>query len=294
MNIQENISLKILNSWKVGGAADFYAAPTTIEELIEAETWAKDNGHPITILGGGTNALISDKGIRGLCINLRKLKGSEMEEKDGKLFVTALSGTTKMELLKVFLKYQLPPAMMFAGIPGDIGGGVVMNAGIGEKIEPREFHEITQWVEVLSEGNIKRFGNRDIDWSYRNSHGWQPGIITKVCVAWPLDHADPNIKEKVKQANKIRLTKQPLHLPSCGSVFVNPKPLHSGALIEDCGLKGFSIGGAQVSEKHANFIVNTGESTADDIHQVVEHVKKTVFEKKAVKLDIEFTYLGDW
>jgi UDP-N-acetylmuramate dehydrogenase len=298
--IAENFDLKTLASWQVGGPADFLVQPHEVQHLVEAYRWGQDNHVPITVLSGGTNVLISDKGIRGLTISLKKFSGitpgEDFNPKTGEKFLTleCLSGTSKSELLKVFLKYRIEPALFLAGIPGDVGGGVVMNAGIGESIVPREFVEITDWVEVLRpNGTFVRIDKENLTWSYRHCTGWEPGIISRVCLSWILG-AKPDVLDRVREANQVRLSRQPLDMPSCGSVFVNPLPQKSGQLIESSGLKGFKIGGAQVSEKHANFIVNTGAATALDIHKVIEHVKSTVKTKHGVDLKTEVVYLGEW
>jgi UDP-N-acetylmuramate dehydrogenase len=294
IEIQRNISLAPLTSWLVGGPADYLAMPATVEDVIEAQTWARDKNLPVTILGGGSNVLISDRGIRGLTLCLKKLSGATTSEENGHFKVAALSGTGKSELLKIFLKARLAPALFLAGLPGDTAGGVVMNAGVSEEITPREFVEITEWFDVLKpDGKIQRYHNSDVIWKYRHSEGWQPGIIVRVGLSWP-NTQDPTILEKVKNANKLRLSKQPLDLPSCGSVFVNPVGHKSAQLIDACGLKGFTIGGAQVSKKHANFIVNLGEAKAVEIWQVIEHVKQTVFQEKNVALITEVIRLGEW
>lgn len=296
MEIKQNHSLKNLNSWKIGGEAEFYCSPNSIDECIEAHEWAKEKDLKVTYLGLGSNVLISDDGIEGLVISSRKLKKIEVTEhpEEDLLRITCLAGNWKMELLRTFLKYQLPPALMFAGIPGDIGGGIAMNAGISEKIEPREFVEVTEWIEVLRDGEIHRYENEVLDWSYRHCNGWQPGMIVRAGFAWPLSKVDPDIKIKVKEANQRRLTKQPLDMPSCGSVFVNPLPHHSGKLIQDAGLKGHTIGGAQISEKHANFIVNIGDAKASDVKQLIELAQSTIKEKNNIDLKTEVRFLGRW
>jgi len=294
MDIQKNIPLAPYTSWLVGGFAEYFALPTTIEEVIQAQTWAQQQKLPMTILGGGSNVLISDQGIKGLTICLKKLSGVETTEEHDHFKITALAGTGKSELLKIFLKQKLAPALFLAGLPGDVGGGVVMNAGVSENFTPREFVEITEWIDVLKpDGKIERIAADQIHWRYRHSEGWQPGIIVRACFAWPLQE-DATILEQVKNANKVRLSKQPLDMPSCGSVFVNPLGHKAAQLIDSCGLKGFAIGGAQVSQKHANFIVNTNEATAENIWQVIEHVKKTVLEQKNVALITEVIRLGSW
>ncbi len=316
LTLEENVSLKSFTSWLVGGSADLLAQPQTADQLREVYAYALAQKIPITVLGGGTNVLISDQGIRGLTIALKKFSsaivstsapahpavGGESvsdrltlnESKGPRLEIECLSGTSKSELLKIFLKHKLEPALFLAGLPGDVGGGIAMNAGVGEMMKPREFVELTDWVEVLKpDGGVTRYSRADLQWSYRHCVGWQPGIIMRVGLSWPLEPQD-DVLERVRAANKVRLSKQPLDQPSCGSVFVNPESHKSGQLIESCGLKGFAIGGAQVSTKHANFIVNTGGATAADIHAVIDHVQKAVLAKSSVTLTTEVVYLGDW
>ncbi len=299
LEIKENVTLAPFTSWQVGGSAEFFCLPETLEQLKDALRFAKDKGHKLTILGSGSNVLISDHGIQGLTLCTKKLKAKEINKTETRLEVICESGLLKTELLKTFLKEKLPPAEFLAGVPGDVGGGVVMNAGVGEQIRPREFVEITDWIEVLSleEENfleLKHYNRDDLSWSYRHCRGWEPGLIYRAQISWPLSDADPEIIQRVRSANQIRLKKQPLDMPSCGSVFVNPEGHKSGQLIDHCGLRGFQVGQAQVSEKHANFIVNLGGATAENIDAVIKHVQKTVLEKKGVQLRTEVVYLGSW
>ena len=247
LNIQQNVALAPYTSWLIGGPADYFCLPTTVEEVIEAQQFAQSKNLPITVLGAGSNVLISDLGVRGLVICMKKLSGVTIVPDDDLLLIEALAGTSKSEILKTYLKHKLPPALFLAGLPGDVAGGIVMNAGVAEDFRPREFFEITDWFEVLKpDGEIVRYEHDRVMWSYRHSHGWQPGIIVRAGLSWPLE-GDPDILEKVKTANKTRLSKQPLDMPSCGSVFVNPKNHKAAQLIDQAGLKGFQIGGAQVS-----------------------------------------------
>jgi UDP-N-acetylmuramate dehydrogenase len=324
LSIERNVPLKGLTSWLVGGSADWFAQPQTVAQLKEALALSRLAGLPPTLLAGGTNVLISDKGVRGMTIALRKLSQLTTHEDQGtngrRLVIECLSGTSKSELLKAFLKHRLEPALFLAGLPGDVGGGVVMNAGVGESIRPREFVEITDWIEVLrwrdgepTEWTYKdpskiqpeevvatadlletfRIQGRDLQWSYRHCEGWRPGIISRIGLSWELEVSE-DILARVKQANQLRLSKQPLDMPSCGSVFINPPGQKAGQLVESSGLKGFTIGGAKVSEKHANFIVNHSNASSLDIHQLIEHVSATVRGKHGVQLRTEVIYLGDW
>ncbi len=295
--IQKNIPLANLTSWRVGGEAEFFCAPGNIDEMEEALVWASKKNLTITVLGGGSNSLISDRGISGLVFSLRYLTGLDVKEVDGRLKITAMAGTHKSQILRAFIQQKLSPALFLSGLPGDVGGGVVMNAGVSEDRKPREFCEIVDWVEVLrlEEGTPVRvkIPKDEIEWKYRESEGWQPGILVRVGFSWSLER-DEDIVTKVREANRLRLSKQPLDQPNCGSVFVNPEPFHAGALIDKCGLKGFSVGGAKVSEKHANFIVNTGEATATDIDSLIKQVQEKVLAETGLRLQTEVVYLGDW
>lgn len=302
--ILEKVELKPYTSWLIGGAADYFVLPENEDQLKRAWSWALQNKIPVTFLGGGSNVLISDHGVEGLVIGLKKYSSLQAEVRPGKaadqkqkdfLNISCLSGTSKSELLKVFLKHKLSPSLFLAGIPGLVGGGVYMNAGISEAMTPKEFVEIVDSIEVLrpSGNDFEKlvFLKKDLNWTYRHCEGWKPGFISKIHLSWPLD-PDEKVLEKVKEANKVRLSKQPLDLPSCGSVFVNPEGHKAAQLIDQCGLKGFSVGDAEVSMKHANFIVNKANAKASDVIAVIQHVQNVVLEKKAVHLKTEVIVLG--
>lgn len=296
MRIEQNVLLKDHAWWEIGGPADFFAMPSDQTELQEAAEFAVHRHLPITVLGGGTNVLIGDGGIEGLTISMKNLTRADSEEKDGRLHITALAGTPKSELTKIFIKRKMAPALFLCGLPGDVGGGIVMNAGVSEKIQPREFVEIVDWIEVLDlslpEPRLRKINKDEITWTYRHTEGWQPGIITRAGFSWPLTE-DPELPRKVKDATKSRLQRQPLELPSCGSTFKNPPGgLSAGALIEKAGLKGYRVGGAQVSPKHANFIVNLGGATAKDVRSVISHVQAEVLKQAGVELKTEVKFLG--
>ena len=297
--VQENVPLASLTSWRVGGAAQYFCSPRNIDEVSKALAWVAENKNPmpITVLGGGSNSLISDKGIPGLVMSMRKLVGVDVKEVDGNLKVTAMAGTHKSQILRVFIKECLAPALFISGLPGDVGGGVVMNAGVSEDYTPREFCEIVEWVEVfrLEKGKPIRvvIPSDEIIWKYRHSEGWQPGILVQVGLSWPIQR-DEEIPSKVKKSNFLRLSKQPLDQPSCGSVFMNTPNYRAGAMIDKCGLRGYCIGGAQVSKKHANFIVNTGAATASDIDELIKYIQKIVEQETGISLQKEVVYLGDW
>jgi UDP-N-acetylmuramate dehydrogenase len=283
LSILKNVKLADYTSWLIGGPAENFCLPTSLQELREALKYAEDHQLKTTVIGGGSNILISDKGIKGLVIGLRKFSETKSEIKNDRIFIECLAGSSKSELLKIFLKNQLGPALFLAGLPGDVGGGVVMNAGVAEAFHPREFMELVDSIDVMdAKGEIKNLKKSDLCISYRHTDGWQPHIVVKVYLSWPYKQ-EPTILQQVRDANKVR-----------GSVFKNPEGHKSAQLIDQCGLKGFRIGDAQVSLKHANFIVNLGQATATDTWNVIQHVKQTVKLQKNVDLVTEVIRLGDW
>ncbi len=296
LEVLSEVSLKELTWWKIGGAAEHFATPRTLEDLKSLLVLAHKNSWPVVPLGGGSNVLISDEGIKGLVIHMKELKKIDHEIRDQKIFIKTLAGTPKSELLKIFLKNKLSPALFLCGLPGDVGGGVVMNAGVSELMEPREFNELVDAVTVLrienSECVLRRFEKSEIQWSYRKSLGWKPGVIAEVEISWPMT-PDLSVMGRVKEATRVRLSKQPLEFPSCGSVFKNPPRQSAGSLIEKAGLKGFKIGEVEVSEKHANFIVNKKSlAKAKDARLLIEHIQSVVLQKFGIELQPEVQFLG--
>lgn len=294
LNVLQNVNLAQYTSWLIGGEAENFCMPLTIDDLKQALKFAEQNKLKITILGGGSNVLVSDKGIKGLTICLRKFSEIKFEIVGERINVDCLAGTAKSELLKLFLKHQLAPALFLAGLPGDVGGGVVMNAGVAEMFQPREFMELVDSIEVMTlQGEIKTLQKSDLVINYRHTEGWQPHIVIRAKISWPLQK-DENVLQKVRDANKTRLSKQPLDMPSCGSVFKNPEGHKVAQLIDQCGLKGFRIGDAQVSLKHANFIVNLDKASATDTWNLILHVQNTVKEKTGVDIQTEVIRMGEW
>lgn len=295
MDYQKDFILAPFTTWKIGGPADWCAQPKTVEEVQEACSWAQTKNIPITVLSGGSNVLISDKGIEGLVLLLDKFVGiTHVDYTDNTLTCECLAGTRKSDLLKVFVKQKLSPAIFLAGLPGDVGGGVVMNAGVGHDVLPKEFVEITDWFEYIPFENpreVVRKLKNEVHWTYRHSEGWGPGVITKVGIRW-TEAPQEDLITRLQKSNQRRMASQPLQWPSCGSTFKNPPGHTAGKLIDDCQLKNFSVGGAQVSELHANFILNRGGATAQDILDVVKHVQQTLLEQKNIKLEQEFKFLG--
>ena len=293
MQLKKNEPLKNWSWWKVGGLADYFCQPENSDQLKEALNWAKQNNQTFTVLGGGTNVLISDQGVKGLVISTVKLNHCSSEKKQNSLLIHCSAGALKSQVMKIFKTHKLAPALFLSGLPGDVGGGVVMNAGVNRPFKPSEFSEIVKSFEVMTAKGAKLYKKEDIKWSYRKSSGWEKGVIHKAQFEWPLEEVK-DLNDKIKKEMQRRWTTQPLNQASCGSVFKNPYPKFAGELIEKSGLKGLKKGKAQVSKKHGNFIINLGSAKAQDIDYLIQKIRETVYNKFAVTLESEVHYIGRW
>ena len=272
-------------SWRAGGPAELFFIPSSIEDLqvflaeLDAET-------PIFWLGVGSNLLVRDGGIRGVVISATGiLKG--LERVDSYL-VRAGSGVPCTQLARQCIRWGLGPSEFFAGIPGTVGGALTMNAGA---------HGGETWERVESVRTIDRAGEIHQRAPAEYTVGYRS--VTGPANEWFLEATfrfEPGVTasmEAMKEMLERRKATQPLGLPSCGSVFRNPQGDHAARLIEAAGLKGCRIGGAEVSPKHANFIINTGDATATDIEELIEHVRQTVLEVHGVALKHEVRIVGE-
>jgi len=294
VEIKEKENLKPWSWWKVGGIADYFCEPTNKEDLIEALGWAHQKKIPFSVLGGGTNMLISDDGVEGLVVSTRKLNKIHCQIKNEHIHIQAEAGVPKNQLLCLFKKHKLVPALFLTGLPGDVGGGLVMNAGVSAKnFSPSEFSEIVDWFEVVTVKGINRYYKTDIHWSYRMSSGWEKGVILQAQFIWPMK-PEANLNQQIKLELKKRRLTQPLEWPSCGSVFKNPYPHYAGQLIEQSALKGLQQGDAMISDKHGNFIINKGQATAQDIEILIQKIQEVVYKKFQILLQTEIHYLGRW
>jgi UDP-N-acetylmuramate dehydrogenase len=280
--------LRRYTAWKIGGPADALLEPSSADELIGAAQKAREHGIPVTILGGGTNVLVLDGGIRGLTIRLRraltnlKITGTSVVA-DASVLYPVLANATAGRGLK---------GLEFAtGIPGTVGGAVYMNAGAYGG-ETRDFLD---WAEVYKpeSSTVERVSNADLGLSYRHSvlHE-RPGWIV-LCAAYTLAPGDPEkLKARIKEFRALRMNGSP-NRPSCGSTFKRPKDDFPGRVIEVAGLKGTRVGQIEVSPVHANYFVNHGGGTAKDALKLIEHVKETVLAKLGVELEMEVRVLGE-
>ena len=287
-NVFENEPMNLHTTFKIGGKADWFLTPKSREQLSSVLRAVKDLNLPFFILGNGSNLLVGDKGIRGVvicfCKSMDKIEVCGDE-------IYAESGAILSKVSSVALGAELAGFEFASGIPGSVGGAIFMNAGAYE----HEMKEIVKYVDYMDmDGNIFRASETECDFGYRTSM-FSKGeyIILGCCFKLKKDNK-AEIKARIDDYTKRRVSKQPLEKPSAGSTFKRPVGHFAGGLIEQAELKGFSVGGAQVSEKHAGFIINTGNATAKDVIDLIEYVKKTVFEKFGVMLEPEVKMIGEF
>lgn len=268
-----------------GGPADWLAFPETIDQVKELVNYVHEHKMSLTVLGNASNLIVGDGGIDDLTIILTRL--NKVEVHDNK--VTAQAGASYVETTKAARDNKLTGLEFAAGIPGSIGGAIFMNAGAyGGETK----NVVSEATVMLPDGTIKHLSNKELDFGYRHSSVQDNnGIVLDATFTLEPGNYD-EIKAKMDDLNERRAAKQPLDLPSCGSVFKRPAGYYAGKLIHDAGLQGYTYGGAQVSTKHAGFIVNIDHGTAADYVNVIHHVQKTVKEKFGVTLETEVRIIG--
>ena len=272
-------------TWRVGGPADVYYSPRCRDELLDFVR-SLDAGTPVYFVGLGSNLLVRDGGVRGAVIatgqalnGLRNLGGGVVE---------AEAGVPCTVVARQCSRWELGPAEFFAGIPGSVGGALRMNAGAfgGET-----WGKVIEVDVVDRRGDVRTRGRDGYQVGYRQVRG--PLEEWFLAARFKFDEQYTAGADRIRTLVSERKATQPLGLPSCGSVFKNPPGDHAARLIESAGLKGARIGGAEVSPKHANFIINTGGATAADIEALIGHVRDTVQERHGVRLDTEVQFLGE-
>ncbi len=287
-NVFEKEPMKNHTTFKIGGSADWFLVPQNKEQLTEIIAVIKEVKMPFFVLGNGSNLLVGDKGIRGVVICLGKqMDNIEISENECR----TESGALLSKVANAVQRQGLSGLEFASGIPGSIGGAVFMNAGAYE----HEMKEIIKTVEYMDKnGEIFTISNEDCDFGYRTSLFSKNDYIVLGCTLILKVDNPCEIRKRMDDYTSRRTSKQPLEKPSAGSVFKRPVGHFAGALIEQSGLKGYQIGGAQVSQKHAGFIINTGNATAKDVLDLIEHIKKVVFENFGVMLEPEVKMIGEF
>lgn len=277
-------------SWKIGGPADYLVVPGTVDDIVAVLSFCKKNSVPLTIIGRGTNLLVSDDGIEGIVMqiadNFNKIIWLNSTE------VRAEAGSLLAALSRDAAKQNCTGLEWACGIPGNVGGAVMMNAGAyGSNIS--NYITEVEVVEISADGEpqMKVLTKGNLDFSYRHSGITENQVV--VGVNFLLEPGDRSESEKqMRELLQTRAAKQPLEYPSAGSVFKNPAGDHAGRLVEVSGCRGLSCGGAQVSEKHGNFIINRGGATASDVLNLITKVQQIVLDKQGVELETEVRKIG--
>lgn len=275
-------------TFRIGGPADFYLCPHSTKEVQQTIQICKEENLPYFILGNGSNLLVSDKGYRGAIIQLWK-NFSDISVKD--CCITAKAGALLSKVAAEALEEGLTGMEFASGIPGTIGGAVFMNAGA----YGGEMKDIIKEVKVLDDqGEIRVLSNEEMKLGYRTSIVKEKGYTVLSAVLQLKKGEVSVIRETMEDLKNRRTSKQPLDMPSAGSTFKRPEGYFAGKLIMDSGLRGFSVGGAQVSEKHCGFVVNKGGATAEDVTALIREVQRRVKEKFGVELETEVRFLGEF
>ena len=284
--IEENISLKKYTTYKVGGKARCVVYPKNVDKLVKLIKLLNQNNIKYKIIGNGSNLLFSDKDYDGILIKL--VDFDDIEINDNRIKVGA--GYSLMKLSRIAMKNSLTGLEFAAGIPGTVGGAVFMNAGAYKS----DMGYIVKSVKVLTpDYRIIELENRELDFHYRTSYlKKHPKYICLEAVI-KLEHGSRSaIENLMKERLKRRMSSQPLNYPSAGSVFRNPKDMFAGELIENLGLKGMKHNGAMISDKHANFIVNTGNAKSEDIKYLIDYAYTKVKEKYNVEMVVEQEFVN--
>ena len=289
MEIRTNEPMARHTSFRVGGPADRFMIPESEGELREAVLDCKASGKPWYMVGNGSNLLVGDKGFRGTIISTERL--TELEVYKNENSIIAGAGVMLSKLANTAAREKLTGLEFAAGIPGTVGGAVMMNAGAYGS----EMKNVLLWADVMDRyGTVKRLKNEELELGYRTSALERRGLFA-VRAAFSLTTGDLGaIREKMEELAAKRKEKQPLEYPSAGSTFKRPEGYFAGKLIMDAGLRGYRVGGAQVSQKHCGFVVNTGNATAQDVRTLIADVSAEVDRQFQVKLEPEIKMLGEF
>lgn len=276
-------------SFKIGGLAECLIKVDTIEELKKILMFVRQNNINLTIIGNGSNLLVLDSGIKGITIKIN-IKKQIIDVKEEFIEVKVGAGNSNIELAQKLLKEEITGFEEISGIPGTIGGAIRMNAGAYGK----EMKDIVKDVTFMDyDGNITVLENEKLGFEYRNSmFSKNKYIILEATLKLQKGTYD-EIKQKMDEYLKSRKEKQPLEFPSAGSTFKRGNDFITAKLIDECGLKGYKIGGAEISNKHAGFVVNRGNATAKDVLDLTKYIKEKIYEKFQKTIELEIEVIGD-
>ena len=274
-------------TFRVGGPADYFVSPSNQEEVRQVAALCRDTGMPLYTMGCGSNLLVADGGLRAVVMRIGARFAEVIVHSDGS--VSAQAGATNAKVARAALDASLSGFEFAAGIPGSIGGAAIMNAGA----YGGELRDIATHVTCLTkEGAIVRLTADEAAWGYRHSRMADDGSIVLGLDMQLQPASADDVRARMAELAHRRSDKQPLDLPSAGSTFKRPEGHFAGKLIQDAGMQGYTVGGAQVSKKHAGFVVNVGGATASDVLQVIDDVRSRVFDEFGVRLEPEVRLWG--
>lgn len=286
-NIKYNEPMSAHTTFRIGGCADVFAEVSSAEEIKSLITLCRENDYPYMVVGNGSNLLVGDSGIRGLVIHIGR-NMSKIRVEGERVYADA--GALMSAVAAACLEHELTGFEPMSGIPGTIGGGIFMNAGA----YGGELSQVIETVTYLDDkGGIVTEKCENLDLGYRHSMFQQNDYVILSCVIKFEKGNKDGIKAAMADYRSRRNEKQPVNMPSAGSTFKRPEGYFAGKLIQDAGLQGCQIGGAQVSTLHAGFVVNVGNATAADVENLIKHIQKTVYEKFGVKLEPEIRLVGE-
>ena len=286
--VRENVPLREYTSWRIGGPAHLMVEPASVDDLVTLLTRAGESAVPVTVMGRGTNLLVADRGVSGLLVHLEKSLGCiDVQGRS----ILAGAGAPLAVLARTAAGRGLAGLAFCAGIPGSVGGALVTNAGAHN----HNLAEVVREVTVVDRaGRLKVLRGPELKFGYRTSVFKEEPLVAAQ-VRLELEEGDSGrIRREMAEYLALRRKTQPLDYPSAGSVFKNPPGYYAGRLIEEAGAKGLSRGGALVSPRHANFIVNTGGATAADVWGLIQTVREMVWRRTGVELALEVQLAGDW
>lgn len=285
--IKENVLMKDYTTMKIGGPSDILIEPTTVDQIKKIINIAKETNTPLTIIGNGSNLLVRDKGIRGIVVVLKDNFSNIKVEKN---MVTAQAGASLRNTAIKSFEHNLTGMEAVSGIPGTIGGAIIMNAGA----YGTEMKDIVSNVICIDrDGNVQNYNNEEMDFSYRHSTASQKDLIV-LEVSFELKQGNHDeIIASFEDFDYRRSSRQPLDKNSAGSTFKRPEGHFASKLIDEAGLRGYTVGDAMVSEKHAGFLINIENSTCENMLHLISDVQKIVYDKFEVRLEREVKLIGE-
>lgn len=281
--------MKKYTTFKIGGPAEVFIKVDNIEDLKQIVDFINKNNIPLAIMGNGSNVLVLDNGIKGITVKI-EIKKFEVKQGEDNFEITVGAGNKNIEIAQEFLKQELTGFEEISGIPGTIGGAIRMNAGAHGK----EIKDLVKSVTVMDcNGNIKQMQNQEMQFEYRNSIISKEKLIVLETTLVLQKGKKEEIQEKINKYQNWRRENQPFEYPNAGSTFKRGDGFITAQLIDECGLKGYNIGGAEISTKHAGFVVNKGNATAKDVIELTNYIKEKVFEKFQKNIELEIEVLGE-